>query len=384
MDFSTSIKEEEYIVKVKQFINEKIKYSIDTWYKNEAFPVDILKSIYRAGLMGYTITGTKVEPEPMAHSIILYEKIAEVSPGFSTALLAHSQLGLYAIYRWGNIWQKQEFMFPGVRGEKLISFANTEENTGSDVANINLRGQKEKGGYLLTGEKLYITNGYDSDIILVTAVTDQKALEKKHGISIFIVDGKSEGLKRIKLRKTAMVPSNFGKLTFNNCFVPEGNILGEINMGFYTAMKVFNSSRIALSAMALGIALGAYKLALEHACERTVFGRPIFEHQAKSFEFAEKLTRLEGARLLIKKAAWMRDTGQKYILNSSIAKYYTGELVKEITNWAVEIFGASAMNTDNPINRYNADAQASAMLGGTSDIQKLIIARFMHMWDNWQ
>jgi alkylation response protein AidB-like acyl-CoA dehydrogenase len=384
MDFSTSIKEEEYILNVKKFISDRIKHNISTWYKNETFPLSILKDIYSAGLMGFYETGHKMEQEPMAHSIILYEKLAEISPGFTMALLCHAQIGLYLLYRWGNIWQKQQFMLPGIYGQKLFCFASTEQDAGSDVSAIKMQAKRVKGGFILTGEKMYVTNGGDANFIIVSAVTDSKTLEKKNSISLFILDERNTGIKRTVLKKSIWVPSNLAKLTFEECFVPEENILGNPNSGFKIMMKTFNSARISMSALNLGTALGAYKLALSHACERTVFGSPVFEHQAKSFEFAEHLTKLEAARLLIKKAAWMRDTGQKYILNSSIAKYFTIETAKSITGWSAEILGARSILLEHPVNKYTIDTMGSVIGLGTGDIQKLIIARFMHMWDNWE
>lgn len=384
MDFSTSIKEEEYILKVKQFISDRIKHNISTWYRNENFPLSILKDIYSEGLMGFYETGHKMEQEPMANSIILYEKLSEISPGLAMALLCHAQIGLYILYRWGNIWQKQEFMVPGIYGQKLVCFANTEQDAGSDVSSIKMQAKRVKGGFILSGEKMYVTNGVNANIIIVSAVTDREALEKKNSMSLFVLDERNTEIKRTLLKKSIWAPSNLAKLTFKDCFVPEENILGNMNNGFQIMMKAFNSARISMSALNLGTALGAYKLALSHACERKVFGSPIFEHQAKSFEFAEHLTKLEGARLLIKKAAWMRDTGQKYVLNSSIAKYFTIETAKSITGWASEILGARSILLDHPVNKYTVDTMGSVLGLGTGDIQKLIIARFMHMWDNWE
>ena len=217
----------------------------------------------------------------------------------------------------------------------------------------------------------------------MSAVTAPSALEKKAGITLFILDEKARGIEREQLKKNVWIPSNLATLYFRNVFVPRENTVGNINKGFHIMMKIFNTARIALSALTLGTALGAYKLALSHSCKREVFDIPVIEHQAKSFEFAEKLSKLEAARLLVKKAAWTKDSGQKYNLVAAIANYRAMEVAKEITNWAAECFGASAILTDNPVNRYKMDSLGSGIMAGTGDIHKIIISRYMHTWDNW-
>jgi len=179
MDFSISAKELSYTNRVKEFINQKIKPDISGWYEEGRFPLSLFQDLYDENLMGFHEMNNRWEADPMSQTVILYEKIAELSPGLAVAIMSHTQLGLYPLSRWGNVWQKQEFIDPGVKGERLISFANTEPYGGSDVANIKLIADKVDEGYVLNGEKKYIINGCEADVFLVSAVTNPVALEKK-------------------------------------------------------------------------------------------------------------------------------------------------------------------------------------------------------------
>lgn len=360
---------------LEEFINSEIKPFLPDWYKKDEIPQELFLKLAERNWLGFIQKDNRWVESPMLDIIIFYEKIASISPGTTVAVLAHACLGLYALHHWGNEEQRERYFIPGVKGSTLLAFANTEPGAGSDAINIKLEAKKVPGGYLLNGTKMFITNGILADVLLVSAVTNPKAEKRSKSISLFIVEGNPPGLKRQKIHKLVWHPADLGTLFFENCFVPEENLVGPINGGFKLIMQTFTSSRIAIAALAVGTAWGAYKLALDRARVRRVFGKRIIEHQAKAYEFSTMLSRIEAARLLVQKAAWIKDKGQDYLMESSIAKLFSIEEAKEVTSWAADIFGASGIMEENPISKFPLDAWAVALGEGTNDIQKLIIWR---------
>lgn len=359
---------------IEAFIKEEISPNLTQWYKENTFPVSMVKRIGEKGWLGYVKEGDKWKESPMLENVVLYEKLAEVSPGLAVGVLAHAQLGLLALCYLGDQNQLDRYFTPGMEGKDFMAFANTEPTAGSDVANIRLQAKRVGGGYLLNGTKMYITNGYTADTLIVSAVTNPQAGRKHEGLSLLIVRGNAEGIERRKISKLVWHPSDLATLVFHDCFVPEDNLLGKLNDGFKEIMSVFNSSRIAIAALTYGTALGAFKLALQRARRREAFGKKIIDHQAKAFQFSEMAARLEAAKLLVIKAAWLKDMGKDFVFNASVAKLIVGEEARRTTMWAAESFGASGIMEENPISRYPLDAWGSLLGEGTEDIQKQIIA----------
>jgi butyryl-CoA dehydrogenase len=357
---------------VLEFIEKEVRPNMRVWYRDKAIPRSFFARSAEAGLMSFVEEGGGFRETSAVHPLTVQQTLAEVSPGVAVSLLAHDCLGLYAIHRFGTDRQKEKYFLPAVQGLKIAAFANTEPGTGSDASNITLRAEPVEGGFLLNGTKMFITNGSMADFVVVSAVTDPAAERKHDGISLFIVE--TGALKRQAIRKEVWVPSDLSTLHFRDVFVPGEDLLGEINGGFGQVMRTFNSSRIAIAALTVGTAVGAFRLAFKRAHSREVFGRPIVAHQAKAFEFAEVWTRIEAARLLTLRAAWLKDVGVDYVLAASEAKLFACELAFSVTRFAAEIFGASGIISENPIHQFPLDAWAAALGEGTNDIQKRVIA----------
>jgi len=375
MDLLLSQAQRLFIEDIQEFITSEITPYLSRWYQEDIFPKGLLAKLSSRERLGFSQKEGLWQESTMSDNIIFYEYMSAASPGITVAILAHTLLGLYILYHWGNQEQRDKYFIAGIKGEKLAAFANTEPDTGSDAANISLEGKEVGDSFLLNGTKMYITNGDLADFLIVSARTDPKTARRSEGISLFVLDTACEGLERIKLPKKGWLPSHLARLSFKNCLVPGNNLIGELNEGYKLIMKTFTASRIAIAAMAVGTAYGAYCLALERARKREAFGKKIIEHQAKAYEFSTMLTKIDAARLLVQRAAWLKDKREDYIMASSQAKLFAAETAKTVTSWAADIFGAAGILETSPISRYPGDAWAASLGEGTSDTQKLIIWR---------
>jgi alkylation response protein AidB-like acyl-CoA dehydrogenase len=302
------------------------------------------------------------------------ESLSKLSPGVAVAFGAHTSLGTKGLLLFGNQKQKGVYLDSALQGDTLMCLGNTEIMAGSDVANVTCQAGKVDGGWLLNGSKAYVTNGAISDLAVITAVSDPEGNRNKR-LSMFLVDLSAEGVSRRKLHKQVWIPSDLTRLQFKDVFVPDENILGERGRGLQQVLTIFTDSRILISAMALGTAGGAFELALEHASKRQIFGKKIVEFQAKAFEIADFFTRIESARLMLWKACWTKDQGKDFRLESSMAKYLTVILAREVGLWAADLFGAASVIFEHPVHKYPMDAWAASLGEGTQDVQKLIIFR---------
>jgi len=219
-----------------------------------------------------------------------------------------------------------------------------------------------------------VTNGFISDHAILTAVSDPEA-DRNRRISMFLVDLQSEGVSRFKLNKQVWVPSDLTRIQCSNVFVPDDHLLGERGQGLQQILSIFTYSRVVISALTLGTALGAFELAVEHGKKRKVFGQRILDQQGKAFELADLFSRLEAARLMMLKACWAMDQGQDFRLESSLAKYLAVRIARDVTVWAADLFGAASVIREHPIHKFPMDAWASSLGEGTQDVQKLVIFR---------
>ncbi|MFP5213101.1 MAG: acyl-CoA dehydrogenase family protein, partial [Acidobacteriota bacterium] len=234
--------------------------------------------------------------------------------------------------------------------------------------------EKIDGGWLLNGTKSYVTNGYIADHVLVTAVTDPDASRNRR-MSMFIVDLNSEGVSRKKLNKQVWIPSDLTRISMKNVFVPAENLLGERGKGLQEILEIFTNSRLTISGLTLGTAVGAFELGFNRAKNREIFGKKIFDFQAKAFEAADLYSRIEASRLVLYKACAAKDRGDDFKLESSMAKYLTVEIARQTGLWAADLFGAASVIFDHPIHKYPMDAWGSSLGEGTQDVQKLVIFR---------
>jgi alkylation response protein AidB-like acyl-CoA dehydrogenase len=230
------------------------------------------------------------------------------------------------------------------------------------------------GGWILNGIKSYVTNGYISDLALVTAVSDPAA-DRNSRLSMFLVDLSSKGITRSKLHKEVWIPSDLTRIKLENVFVPEANLIGKRGRGLQQVLEIFTNSRITISALTLGTAEGAFKAGVEHAKKRQVFGGKVIDFQAKSFEAADLYSKIEAARLLLWKTCWEKEQGIDFRLGASLAKYLSVETARATGQWAADLFGAASVIFEHPVHKYPLDAWASSLGEGTQDIQKLIIFR---------
>lgn len=375
MDFALTERQKKLKKELKEFLRKEVERKLLSWYKKDEIPREFYRALNEREWLGFRRERGGWTPFPMLETIILYEEMAALSPGLAVSVLAHSTLGLFALDRWGTHEQRERYFEPACRGEMLVAFANTEPTAGSDAAAIRCEAKETSGRYLLTGSKMFITNGPAGDLILVSAVTNPRARRASHRISLFIVPADLPNIRRQSINKQVWRPASFGTLFFSQTPVPRENLLGEPHRGFPLVMQTFTQSRIAISALTVGTAWGAYRLALERARTRTTFGKRLIEHEAKAFEFSDMLSRLEAARLLVHRAAWRYDRGEDHILEASLAKYFCVEETRAITHWAADVFGASSVMEENPIFKFPWDAQAASLGEGTQDIQKLIISR---------
>jgi alkylation response protein AidB-like acyl-CoA dehydrogenase len=374
MDFLRTEKQSDFILHVKDVIKNMLKPNLRNWMGANSTPDEMFQIIGNANLLGFSRDDKTVQPIPWQQNIHFYKEMAQLSGGLAIAAFANSQLGLQSLYYFGNDSQKSEYLIPGLSGEKIFAFANTEPGAGSDAASISLAASDDGSEFVLNGTKAYITNGDIADHIMVTAITEPADVKKHRRISIFIVEGNSKGLKRTRLLKHGWAPSHLSTLTFNDVVVPKENLLGERGKGFYQTMQIFNTSRIGIAALACGTSIGAFRLALKHAKNRKVFGSTLYEHQSKRNEFADNITKLEAGWLLVEKAAFLKDTDSEFRFNSSMAKLFNTEEGVRITQWASETLGARGILGTHQVSEYPLDAKAALIGEGAPEVQKKIVS----------
>jgi len=305
---------------------------------------------------------------------IAVEEISRVCGSTGLTLAAHVSLGCHPIYAFGTEEQKKKYLTPLAKGEKLGAFGLTEPNAGSDAAGTQTTAVRKGDKYVVNGSKIYITNGSVADIYTIAAVTDPG--RGKDGISALIVEKGYPGFRiGTRERKLGVRGSDTAELVFEDCEVPADNLLGKENEGFKVFMNTLDGGRISIAAMALGIAQGAFEKALAYSKERKQFGRPICDFQLVKAMIADMATEIEAARLLTYNAARLKDAGRPHTKEASMAKLFASETAMRATTRAVQILGGAGYTKDYPVERYFRDAKLTEIGEGTSEIQRLVIAR---------
>ncbi len=358
----------------KEFLDQQVKPHLSEWYRDGAVPSGFHPTMGQGGWYGFKFTNGRIEKQPGLRSAILGEEIAALSPGVAVAVLAQSELGLTGLWLYASDALARKYAESAVNGRTVICLGNTETGAGSDSANISMTAVEKNGGWYLNGAKAYVTNGFTSDLAVVTAVTNPQA-PRGSRISMFLVDLEAEGVTRKKLNKQVWIPSDLTRIQFNDVFVPQDHILGEPGRGLQQVLNIFTYSRVALSTLTLGTAAGAFELALSQAQRREIFGKKIVDFQAKAFEIADFYTRIEAARLMLYRACWAMDQGGDFRLEASLAKYLSVMIAREVSTWAADLFGAASVIFEHPIHKFPLDAWASSLGEGTQDVQKLVIFR---------
>ena len=374
MDFSIPKKFSEEIIRFKKFIRSNVIPELPGWYQRQEIPAKFFHEMGKGGWFGIELKKGQLLKGSSLREALVAEELAKVSPGVAVAMLAQIDLGLMGLLLFGSDSLKKRYGDSAVRGKTLMCLGNTERQAGSDVANIEMRARKVKGGWLLNGTKAYVTNGLISDLAVITAVSDLQA-SRNNRMSMYLVDLHAEGVTRKKLNKQVWIPSDLTRLQFSDVFVPEDHLLGNQRQGLQQVLTVFTYSRVPIAALTLGTAVGAFELALEHAKKRKIFGQTITDFQSKTFEAADFYAKIEAARLMLWKACWEMDQNQNFRQESSLAKYLAVEITRSVTPWAADIFGAASVIEEHPIHKFPMDAWASSLGEGTQDVQKLVIFR---------
>ena len=338
------------------------------------FPIKNVKKMAEADMMGI--------PFPQEYGgagadtlsyIIGVEELAYRCATHSVILSAHTSLGAHPIYKYGNEEQKEKYLKPLAKGEKIGAFALTEPNAGTDAASQNTVAELDGDEYILNGNKIFITNAGVADIFIIMAMTDKS--KGTRGISSFIVEKDTPGFSLGKKEdKMGINASDTRELIFQNCRIPKENLLGKEGMGFKIAMATLDGGRIGIAAQALGIAQRAVDETVEYVKEREQFGRPISKFQGLQWYIAEMATKVEAAKNLVYKAALTKDAGKSFSSEAAMAKLMASETAMAVTTKAVQIFGGYGYMKEYPIERLMRDAKITEIYEGTSEVQKMVIA----------
>ncbi len=376
MDFSIPKDLQAEQMRFTDFLKSYLKPQLSQWQKEKSYPRTFFQELGRNGWLGFDLKDGKIVEQSYLKQALLMEALAKVSPGMAITMLVQISLGTKGLHLFGSETQKQQYLAAAIRGDTLLCVGNTENLAGSDVANISARAEQVPGGWILTGAKSYVTNGAIADYAIITAVTDPEASRTRR-LSLFWVDLNSPGISRYKLNKDVWIPSDLTRIQLKNVFVSAENIMGTRGKGLSHILEIFTNSRITISALALGTAIGAFELAMERAKKREIFGQKLADLQAKSFEIADLYSRIEAARMMLFKACWVKDhlQQQDFRLEASMAKYLTVDIARQVSNWAADLFGAASVVIEHPIHKFPMDAWAVALGEGTQDVQKLVIFR---------
>jgi len=375
MEFSQSENQKMIQQMVKDFAEKEIRPNVMKWDESQEFPIDLFKKAGELGLMGVLV------PQKYGGSgygyfeyITVLREIGRVCGSIGLSVAAHNSLCTGHILQFGNEEQKKKWLPKLASAEWIGAWGLTEQNTGSDAGGMMTTAVEDGDHYILNGSKNFITHGKSGDVATVIVRTGEKG--DSHGMTTFVVEKGTQGFSAGKKEdKLGMRASETTELIFDNCRVPKENMLGKVGEGFIQAMKVLDGGRISIAALSLGIAYGAFDAALKYSKEREQFGKPISEFQGISFKLADMATEIEAAELLTFQAADLKNRGMKVTKESAFAKYYASEVSVRVSTEAVQIFGGYGYTKDFPAEKYYRDSKLCTIGEGTSEIQKLVIAR---------
>jgi alkylation response protein AidB-like acyl-CoA dehydrogenase len=375
MDFRPTEEQELLRRTVREFAETEIRPHVREWDLEQHFPTELMPKLASLGLLGIQFPE---EYGGAAMSAIDYciciEELARVDPAVALSVAAHNGLCSSHIFFFGNDQQKQKYLAPLARGEKIGAWGLTESSSGSDAAGMRTVATRAGDCWVINGAKTFTTHGRVGHVMVVMAVTNRAAGTK--GISAFIVEQGTPGMTPGKKEdKLGMRASDTSEVLFENCRVPAGHLLGEEGRGFIDTMQVLDAGRIGIAALAVGLAQGAYEAALSYARERKAFGRTISTFQAIQWKLADAATKIEAARLLTYRAAYVKQHNKRTTLESAMAKLYASEIAVRVSEDCVQIHGGYGFVKDYPAEKYFRDVKLTTIGEGTSEIQRLVIAR---------
>ena len=375
MDFALSPQHAEIRRSVREFAERRIAPVADELERKGEFPMEIIREAAGLGLLGVPypeeIGGTGLDS--LAYAITV-EELSRVSGSVGIIVSAHTSLGCNPIWLAGTDAQKERYLRPMASGQVIGAYGLTESGAGSDSRGTRTRALRDEDGWVLNGSKRFITNAGVAGTYIVTAVTDRE--EESGKISAFIVEADTPGFTIGRMEeKMGLHASNTGELIFADCRIPADNLLGPEGEGDRLFLKTLDGGRIGIASMALGLAQAAYEAASAYAKERRQFDRPIGSFQGVAFKIADMATGIDAARLLTYRAAWLKDQGQPYATEAAMAKLFASEVARDVTNDAIQVHGGYGYITEYRVERYLRDAKLTEIGEGTSEIQRLVIAR---------
>jgi glutaryl-CoA dehydrogenase (non-decarboxylating) len=377
MDFSYSEEQELLRKTVRQFVDKEIMPYIREWDEKQFFEAKILKQLADLGLMGVCIPeeygGSGMDYNSLA---IVCEELERGDTAFRTAVSVHTGLNSMTLMQWGNEQQKQKYLVPQAKGEKVGAFGLTEPNAGSDVAAMQTTAVKQGEHYVLNGSKTWISLCDVADYFLVFAYTDKS--KKHHGISAFIVEREWDGFSSKAIKgKLGIRAGNTGELFFDNVKIPKENLVGEEGEGFKIAMAALDNGRFTVAAGACGTIMASLEASLKYCHERSTFGKEIGRHQLVQQMLAKMEAGLQQSRLLVFRAGWLKNQGKRNTRETSLAKWQSCDYAYEAANDAVQIHGAYGFSNEYPVERYLRNAKAPVIYEGTREIHTIMQAEYV-------
>jgi alkylation response protein AidB-like acyl-CoA dehydrogenase len=375
MDFEQSSEQVHLRKTVREFAEAEVAPHVLEWDEGQIFPREAIRGLAGLGCMG------SIFPEELGGAglgyieyEIIVEELARIDPAVALIVAAHTSLCTNHIYSAGNEEQRRRYVPRLASGEWLGSWSLTESEAGSDAAGTRTQAVRDGECWMLNGSKTFTTNAHEADVCVAMAVTDRAA--SQHGISAFIIDKGTPGFRLgRKENKLGMRASPTGEVIFESCRLPDSQLLGRAGEGFVDSLKVLDGGRISIAALAVGTAQGAYEIALRYSQQRRQFGRPISEFQAIQFKLADMAAEIDAARLLTLRAAARKDQGRRVTKESAIAKLYASEAAVRICNEAVQVLGGYGFIKDYRVEKFYRDVKLCTIGEGTSEIQRLVIAR---------
>lgn len=375
MDFSYTNEQQQLRRAVREFAEAEILPHVREWDEHSTFPADVVRKCGQMGLMG------SIFPEEFGGAgygyieyALVIEELARVDPSVALIVAAHTSLCANHLYLAGTQEQKQKYLPKLASGEWLGSWSLTEPEAGSDAGGTKTTAIRDRDSWVLNGSKTFTTNAHYAQLCVVMAVTDKA--QDHHGISAFLVESGTPGFRPGKKEdKLGMRASDTGEVILTDCRVGADALLGTAGEGFVDALRVLDGGRISIAALSLGIAQGAFDAALKYSKQRKQFGRLISDFQAIQFKLADMATEIAAARLLVQRAAWLKDQGRPVNQESAMAKLYASEIAVKAANEAVQIHGGYGFTKDYPVEKFYRDVKLMTIGEGTSEIQKMVIAR---------
>jgi hypothetical protein len=359
----------------RQFAKERMKPFAEQWSREHRYPAEAIGEMATLGFVGMLVPEQWGGSDTgyLAYAMAL-EEIAAGDGACSTIMSVHNSVGCVPILRFGNDQQKSDFLTPLARGEQIGAFALTEPQAGSDASSLRTRARRDGDHYVLNGAKQFITSGKHAGTVIVFAVTDPDA--GKRGISAFIVPTDSPGYQVVRVEdKLGQHASDTCQIAFEDLRVPVANRLGEEGEGYRIALANLEGARIGIAAQAVGMARAAFEAARDYARDRETFGKPIIEHQAVAFRLADMATQIAVARQMVHHAAALREVGRPALVEASMAKLFASEMAEKVCSAAIQTLGGYGYLADFPVERIYRDVRVCQIYEGTSDIQRLVIAR---------